>query len=205
MNIDLEDFTKLPEVSWPEKGDELFSKEGDRRMNVCTSISANNLSVYSEGYKRAADIIIDSLEDYYFEINFLFHPVLYLYRHHIELTLKSIIGYANILEECDNSFPRTHDLSILWMKARDKIKIIGDEIQEDDLKAVDDLIAQFADFDPLSTTFRYPIDSKGEPSIKNHIILNLSHFKSVIEKLSAFLECVVSAFSDYVSDVSHEY
>lgn len=53
--------------------------------------------VYAEGFKRAAEILIENVSNT-FEKNTVIFPILALFRQYVELTLKEIISYANILK-----------------------------------------------------------------------------------------------------------
>jgi hypothetical protein len=68
-----------------------------------------------------------------------------------------------------------------------------------DLEAVDDYIKQFSEIDPASTSFRYPVDMAGKPSIPDVTHINLRNLYDVMQKLSALLEgssCGISHYLD---------
>ncbi|HHS8916416.1 TPA: hypothetical protein ACTVMT_005267, partial [Escherichia coli] len=68
-------------------------------------------TAYTEGYRRAADILINHIDESGRDQDFLVYPVLFLYRHHLELLIKQIIGLALALAE-DPDKPSTKKMTI---------------------------------------------------------------------------------------------
>ncbi len=121
---------------------------------------------YCEGFRRAADAIVDGVELSPRSQNLLIYPVLYLYRHHIELALKLIYLEGAERNLSNGSFLATHDLNKLWAKAKG-VLASGDLLhgQGVDFETVERLIEELHEVDPHGEAFRYPVGRRQEPSL----------------------------------------
>ncbi len=106
---------------------------------------------------------------------FYSYPILFLYRHTIELYLKAIVPPTK----------PTHDLSILrdslieWVKTRYGYDLSGTWVA--------DTITEFAHIDPTSTRFRYLMDNRGQRSFKAELSVNLDVLKTRLDSLFLLL------------------
>lgn len=79
----------------PRKGDKLFRGDlRDWKNNAC--LRNGNEYAYREGYRRGAQILVRAVEETQSDQDFLVYPIVFLYRHHIELALKRVIKRAHI-------------------------------------------------------------------------------------------------------------
>jgi hypothetical protein len=94
---DLED--KMARPALPRNGDQLF--RGDLRdwmNNACLNVMGNgDAFAYKAGYRRGAEVLIEYVGESGRDQDFLVYPIIFLYRHHIELMLKRIIRRAPYL------------------------------------------------------------------------------------------------------------
>src|SRR5262249_34936851 len=106
--------TPLP----PRKGDALFRDDlRDKLNNACLGWGGQHC--YTEGYRRGAQRLVEYVVKTHFDQDYLVYPIIFLYRHHVELALKGIIlETANII-----GHPLTHEekknlgkhrLDLLW-------------------------------------------------------------------------------------------
>ncbi len=82
-------------------------------------------------------------------------PILFLWRHHLEISLKIII--ANIADYEDVACPpieSTHNLVHLWGLARRGLEELVLDAEE--MTAIARAVKSFSEFDPDSQAFRYP-------------------------------------------------
>ncbi|EFH8745037.1 hypothetical protein GF050_17545 [Escherichia coli] len=77
----------------------LLASDSDWHNNACLNYMPDHGTAYTEGYRRAADILINHIDESGRDQDFLVYPVLFLYRHHLELLIKQIIGLALALAE----------------------------------------------------------------------------------------------------------
>jgi hypothetical protein len=80
----------------PRKSDVLFGLGTDWQANACVN-GIDDSMAYQDGYRRAARHLAEYVCETERGQDYLVYPIVYLYRHHIELTLKSIISVACFL------------------------------------------------------------------------------------------------------------
>ena len=116
----------------------------------------------SEGYRRSADALVDrALEDWR-EADFLIYPILFLYRHALELNLKYIINVYGHHVGVDPVW-NTHKFTELWPRFLEVLDRFGTDDPDRADQHVGGVIAQFGNVDPGSFSHRYPRDNKGNP------------------------------------------
>ncbi len=158
--------------------DSLFSSDKDWHNNACVNWSHAPFSLYTEGYKKAGDYLVQQVVEGSSEKDILVYPIAFLYRQYIELQLKDIIRESRILLEEQGDFPTHHKLRPIWELANVLMKkiirkidpTVGDYITDKDLKVIQRIISAFYSVDPDSFAFRYPEDKDG-----NQTLLGLTH------------------------------
>ncbi|HID3427534.1 TPA: hypothetical protein ACXE0P_002231 [Klebsiella pneumoniae] len=61
----------------------LLASDSDWHNNACLNYMPDHGTAYTEGYRRAADILIKHIDESGRDQDFLVYPVLFLYRHHM--------------------------------------------------------------------------------------------------------------------------
>ena len=87
-DMDLDDLLKLPPA--PRKEDVVVRDDlPDWQSNACLNyMGSDDRYAYSEGYLRAARYLIEWILATASDQDILVYPIIFLYRHHIELVLK---------------------------------------------------------------------------------------------------------------------
>lgn len=192
----------------PRKSDMLFGSGTDWRAKACENSGFDDI-LYQDGYRQAALRLVDHACANEKEQKFLIFPIIYLYRHNIELTLKSIIrtAYALLDQAVTRKSEKTlaqHDLSRLWDLARSLMnpvsKVADNSVfPSDDLEGIDSYIQQLHQHDPNGQHFRYPTTTKGAPSLRPGLTgINIRDFSDALEKLSNYLEGTDNWLSELV-------
>jgi hypothetical protein len=120
----------------------------------------------ANNFRQAGDILIQrGLGD--LEAYELLYPVLYNYRHAIELYLKAIV----------KSPKKTHKLATLMEQFK---KITKENYGEEVPAWFENLISEFNSYDPGSTTFRYP----GRTSAPEERMVDLPELQKIMGILS---------------------
>ena len=186
--------------NWPRQGDKLFGMTGDRNLQAYIA-GGTEFYAHVEGYKRAGDTLIVQLrqEPRLLGTHYLVFPVVFLYRHFIELSIKDVVAHGAYLETRRSEFPPHHDLVGLWVEARKVFDRVGGCTPED-LDAVGSLIAELNAIDPGSFSFRYPVKKDWSPSLAQ-TEFNLEQFCQGIAKLAEFFEAA-RAMLEHYKDVS---
>jgi hypothetical protein len=184
------------EIPWPKKGDRLFTSDGDSSYLVRTQ-AGESWESYVHAYRMAAEMLVERTHEP-LALNWLIFPILYLYRHYLELRLKSLIWDGDALDGVPpTQLDREHGLIALWHKSRLKIEEWQKDCPKDDLDAVEATILEFDAIDPKSQAARYPKDRAGSPSGILGKNINLDTFAKTVKKTSNFLDSAADVFSEY--------
>lgn len=149
------------EFRWPRPGDDPFANSG----GINASIADDDFSRFvlmMEGYKRAAESLVDRCLADWREASCLVFPIMFLYRHCLELQLKYIINTYGVHVGCPPAW-KTHDLTRLWGQFKRVLDEFGADDPEHTDSVVESIVAQFAKVDRDSSSHRYPCDIKGNP------------------------------------------
>lgn len=185
-------------IRLPSEDDRLFAEAEDWWMNACLDWYHDPTELYIVGYKEAADLLVNSVEQRKGTADSLIFPIVFLYRHYIELRLKSLLHDGRRLLDRDHKEKSEHQLSKLWPHVRDILNELWPDGDAKQIKAVDTLIEQFEKADPRSTFFRYPKNFEGEKSVQLHTPrVNLRNLSEVVGAMSIILEGSAAAISEY--------
>lgn len=116
------------------------------------------------------------------------YPILFLYRHYLEIAIKSLIRKARVLGDISEPLENDHKLKKLWEICSQQIKKNGSNYFEKEHTHIARIIDQFCKVDPFSTSFRYPTDKKGRPSLPGITNIDIQTVKIIIGKISDILE-----------------
>ena len=190
-SIDSEDFIS------PERGDVLLKKP----------VQYNNLSIINRS-TRLSEFLIP--EGYYSivldtlmrirkttnnaEKDSFIYPLLYNFRHYLELAIKNSIRNFRIargeITQSQLGYERNHSLLSLWNTLKEYI----DDTKSNECIAFEELIKELHNIDPNSFSFRYSYkgnikpDSNSEPIFNDRIDVDLENLERVIKKMHYFVE-----------------
>lgn len=157
-------------------------------------------------YLVAKDAVANLRQDHSFGLNglplkdFQAYPIVFLYRHALELYMKAVIligspmlSIANQTKVDRETLLKTHSLEFL----RQELERIFEAYEWDwdlgvpNFQSVLDfrkIIAEFQEVDAKSSAFRYPVDTKGGASLTSHFRFNLFEFCEILDGLLIALE-----------------
>lgn len=185
------------------KQNDLFKSDIDWQNNACLNVTHDNWFAYIEGYKQAADIIVNHVGETHRSQDFLVYPTVFLYRQYIELLLKKIIIDGSHLLDKDAKITESHYLDKLWVRCRKIIEEVWPDGDKQVLDRIEQSILNFVNVDPSSTSFRYPIDKNDNPSLPGIRHINLRNLSDMIKSTTTDLEGVYFCISGYL-DNKHE-
>jgi hypothetical protein len=141
------------------------------------------------GYKEAADRLV-AASDAAYRRHTLGGPILFLYRHYVELHLKSLLLDAGELLDDPQNVPPKHYLRTLWDRVRALLLKIspGSDEQGPWFSRADDIIAELDALDATSFAFRYPVDKDGNPSLQEPAFFDPAVVAAVIAELHILLD-----------------
>lgn len=170
--------------------------------------SMEKMDSYAEAYRLAARRLFEKSSNAELRDEFAC-PVVFLYRHSLELSLKEIlINGHKILQLEAKPFQtekeileRGHNLSSLW-KALKELHEQIDWTDATELDAHGETIKEFDKLDSKSFSFRYPVTLNGSPALRQDFRFDLHHFcdrmDEVLEALDS-ISCGVAGVLDQMS------
>jgi hypothetical protein len=188
------DLTPLPAMK-----DGLFSTAEDWWNNACLNFFHDGWSIYTIGYKDAADSLVEQVETTGRGQDALVYPIVFLYRQYLELAIKDLIRHGYRLQGIKKDFPKTHDISKLWIICSGLLEQISPGDSKEELKQIGRLISEFCSVDPTSEAFRYPEDKAGNHSLSTMVTINLRNLKEVIAKIAVILDGADAVIDNYLS------
>jgi hypothetical protein len=197
----------------PSKEDVLFRADpNDVRANASLHFPGAGF-LYAKGYRTAARLLTKHVIETGTDKNILVFPILYLYRHHIELVLKHLTVIGAYLVDKELSKSETdqlskHRLDLLWTNFRPILDAVCKEVgwkppAKEDIEGVDSYIRQMTDVDLDGQGSRYVVSKKGEPSMPHLRNINIRVFADGVERLGDFLEGLDAGFAA-MEDIKNE-
>ncbi|MBX9660626.1 MAG: hypothetical protein K2X00_18885 [Nitrospiraceae bacterium] len=183
----------------PSSEDRLFSSQEDWWNNACVNWCHDGLGLYASGYKDAADVLVQHVEQRSSGQDSLVYPVLFLYRQYLELQIKDLILQGRRIKEISGDFPKHHHIGNLWEMCHKLLSEISPGESVVELREITRLIAEFSAVDPSSMAFRYPHDKDGNPSLPGITHINLRNVRDVIGKISIILMGASAQLGEYLS------
>lgn len=163
----------------------------DRTCFQLYSLGSDSFHIYATGYRRAAECLAESLLKRHRFSDYEAFPVVFLYRHALELDLKHCICQAAkfaSLRGIEGALPglqKTHDLAKLATVAGGVLRMVWakDGLLSDLLPELLRTCGELSDIDRTSMSFRYPSDNEGFPYERVTVALRTfsRHLSSVLE------------------------
>ena len=184
----------------------ILLKEGeDWRENACLNFQADHTDGYVWGYKEAAD----HLAVYASESNkqdLFIYPMMFLYRHYLELRFKAIISRGKELIGENGSFPRTHKLLDLWSQSKIILGKIWKQGVAAEFELIENIVKDFEEIDPYAEAFRYPMSTAGNKYLVGVKHINIEVVAHSIGEAAEFLDGAYEGILEYLeADRASEY
>lgn len=143
-----------------------------------------DFGVFAKGYTLAANRLTQSLLEAPRFSDYEAYPVVYLYRHALELSLKHVIFSCPVLAAFqsikvgDYGLQNSHNLTHLsGIVEKLTVKLFPKDVSLRHVIArVTETCREFSDLDAGSYGYRYPINKEGQHSTKSHQVVNLKAF-----------------------------
>lgn len=169
----------------------------------------DDLVPFAMGYHAAGTALAKALATANGYHDYDGYPILFLYRHALELYLKAVIAkaahLAPFVSEADE--PPAIDWSRLWQEhslealLRPAVTVFKclETVWPHSTEFISKLkpvIMEVYSLDPRSYTFRYPITTKGDAAHSHHSVLNVLIFAEKADAVCNTLETLCSGLSD---------
>ena len=165
------------------------------------------------GYRLAARLVVDRIRERSSEQSFLFYPLVFLYRHTVELMLKRLIlafddprvrRVTGEEQRADNYWTtlrrgqKAHSLKWLWEQVRPAARALGEAvISVERIEGINFYIQQLNEIDPGSDNFRYTTEIESTRvkltgAQKPGVEADLIDFGEAMERLASYLDGIDS-------------
>lgn len=179
------------------KGSDLFTGDTDWHNNACLNFVSDHGWGYTEGYLRAAELLTEHIDTHGRDQDLLVYPLVFLFRHHIELAIKRIITMSLLMvsDPARYKIKASHNLNTLWADARKLVSEVDSTFPRANHKNIDEVIKELIRIDERSTAFRYDRTQEGEPSLPGISLINTRRFSEKVKAASDELKCMDSHIS----------
>lgn len=187
-----EEILDPPAYRWPKKGDRLLRKTNDWSTGVRFSNDCISRHVHIwDGYVDAGEALVEDCRRNPQARHFLIYPILFVYRHALELAMKWILimygGYGM------NSIAH-HNLWQLWKLCREVIDAAGNDDGSTDI--VEGIIKEMHDLDKSALSFRYGIDRNNKPPKLPEGLFDPENIRDVMTGVKHFFDGTDGMLSD---------
>lgn len=164
--------------------------------NACIGGQHTSGYTYALSYLKAADILVDiALKGSDTDKDYLFYTICFNYRHFIEVSLKELViiaekfykkseylGYEikKYTDLKSDLLIETHSLEKLLKWLVNVLECVSKEKIDQE---VYDLITDYHNVDPDGQKFRYPLNTKKQPSFPQRTFYDLSHLKNEMKRI----------------------
>lgn len=180
----------LENIRWPSdfSGQQLFVKGEDWHLNAMLNWSNFRADLYAFAYKDAADGLVESMAERKVPLDSGIYPLLFLYRHALELQLKLMLATARNLTGLNPKNYDKHSLMPMWSELRKLLKDLDPSQPEIEVIAAHEFIRQLDDVDPDSMAFRYATTRYGKEHLSGVTHINIRHLRDVLNSIFLWLK-----------------
>ena len=141
------------------------------------------------GFRRGAELLYSAIREApgHDAQDLAFFPLAAIWRHHLELGLKSALLEARKLWGPMAPIPSTHDLLRLWGQLRTLIEVNAGEASRPGRHHVTEALKQLNAMDPDAQSFRYAQDTSGLPTLTDVDRIDLASFHQAAVAVSNYL------------------
>lgn len=143
---------------------------------------------YSWGYFSAGERLLSSIYENRMSIDLMVYPVIYIYRHAIELALKHLARGLPALWDDEFDIKLSHKLKDNWLVVRPYLLKSQNFGGADLLAKVDVILDDFVKIDPSGEVFRFPESREGDLFLHDIAHINLLVFGQAMQSLQEIFE-----------------
>jgi hypothetical protein len=162
----------------------------------------SEFGVYARAFHTAGKALFEQMFDRASYNDLEGCPIIFLYRHALELYLKAIVLHGNVIMQINGktlltnrSLLQKHTVLPFFPLLKQTFDAVGWtwDVDIEGLQTFEEVEALLRDFETVdigSYTFRYPIDTKGNPSVPHHFMV---HMPTFCKRMNALLESLEAA------------
>jgi len=181
--------------------DPLLAKGAHWQANACLNYGLDHWYLYAVGYRTAAEILTEHVCTKHTDQDRLIYPVIFLWRHHLELSVKSIGRNSAALLQREWTAPNGHDLSQLFAESRqlfeECFRRFGEKLPNKQTEQLRTAFGKFKSTDMKSVVFRYPEDLDGSKHLEGVSLINFEVVRDYMVELSDALREIEVALDQF--------
>jgi hypothetical protein len=182
-----------------EDGDGLFGQRGPWQYEAQLDFDPLREYRYLEGYRTAAEFMSGHVLKNRHDVEVLVVPILFCYRHWVELRLKDLWALRQTLANEESPPLGTHDLRALWGHVRPLFEEVWPDGDRAELDRLEVILHELADADPRES-FRYSVGKDGTPSLPEDLVrINVLNVRRVMAKVAILLDGAASFIEEHLS------
>lgn len=182
----------------------------------------------ADGFKEAARTLLNRIDPSYeikeendtYTRNTLVYPIVYNYRHYLELRLKEVMEALSFNvnrtflkymgKKINDIFRKNHKLIPIWNKIIELSENLSEEDYDfifgsADLKKIETRINELSSIDPRAIAFKYPREQDGSSSIPLELQgFDVKNFIIKMDEISEMLEAISNNLA-ISNDLLNEY
>lgn len=167
----------------PYRQNDLFTGGRESRLNACVGRNGGpyGLDSYAMGYFKAAQRLAESLVENWYDIDLVVYPLVFAYRHGLELALKDLVRSLPELWDESASVRYTHRLLDNWATVRSYLER-RKEFDPDGtlIPMVDKVIKDMVEIDETGEAFRFPEARSGSRFLQDISLINVEVFATTL-------------------------
>ena len=162
----------------------LFAAPADAATGVLLGSSQPNWYTFASGYKLAADLLAAPLGERGVVAEHVCLPILFLYRHFVELSLKALLlDLGELIDHVEPASPK-HPLRPLWERFVTRLQATGVARPDSWLDQIGSWVLELDGLDSRSFTFRYPVDTAGKAMLAGGQLIDIGHVAGVMSEIA---------------------
>ena len=177
--------------------DHLLKAASDASLNARVGSGYEVLWSQIEGYVVGATLLLQYVEAHGVGQETLIYPIMYLYRHYLELVFKALVLLDSQLRGDGPVMPKGHDLAQLWAECRPVLAVVFSNREGEldvQLDQAERHVHDFVALDRTSQALRYPLDNKGVPFRADAVEFSIVNVGKTMTGLAALLNSAVTVF-----------
>ena len=187
------------DLRWPQPNDRPFVAVGTSSENTYVAGDYfTRLVLMIAGYKRSADLLVETCVKDPRDSAILVFPIVFNYRHFIELSIKYQLATFGPAVGIEPNW-KSHNLKVLWAEFLKMLNCFEGVVQKETEDAVQLIVFEFAENDQGSFLFRYPVDGNGISLPITYPVLYLPTLRDVMNGVSGYF----AGCDGYLSDLNN--
>ena len=178
----------------------LFRSGRNWKLNACVNYVHDDWDLYAEGFFKAAEELIRTVvEKNGQDIDYLIYPIVFCFRHALELQLKASIRWGRLLlGKQSKGYPQGHKLTQdrkgipLWMECRSIAETVWPDSPTNELDEIEVTLLELEKHDSDGQAFKYSVDTQGSRTKADLTHINIEAFYELAKKAYRLLDSIAT-------------